>query len=196
MSTFTAALVKSTKETNSKKPLDTIRLQHPQEGKDFTVDFVNNDGKTVCNLSKNTFEKMNFLYQHMKFHSDGDWKIFFTLRPKTFTIDKEAKVVNSMEPPLRWALTRKRTRRALLVDDIDSKVHKGPIMEVHDPADLEGEENLLVLKYGDHTYFPEPNVTQRHIQAEESEGRSEVCFKFDLNQTPPMDMEAEDLSHR
>ncbi|CAH1436064.1 unnamed protein product [Lactuca virosa] len=196
MSTFTAALVKPTKETKSKKSLDTrkIRLQHPQEGKDFTLDFVNSDGKTVCNLCKNTFGKMNFLYQHMKVHSDGDWKIFFTSRPETVTIDKEANVVNSMDPPLRWALTRKRTRRALRVDDNDLKVYKVPIMdEVHDPADLEGAENLLVVRYGDNTYFPEPSVTQRQIQAEESEGRSKVCFKFDLNQTPPMDMEAEDL---
>ncbi|CAI9271095.1 unnamed protein product [Lactuca saligna] len=192
-STFTAALLKPIKETKSKKLLDTIRLQHPQEGKDFTMNFVNNDGKIVCNLCKNTYEKMNALYQHMKFHFDGDWKIFFTSQPKTVTVDKEAKVVNSMEPPLRWALTRKRTRRALLVDDIDSKVYKGPIMEVHDPTDLEGAENLLVLGYGDHTYFPEPSVTQRQIHAEESEGGSKVCFKFDLNQTPPMDMEAEDL---
>ncbi|CAH1432727.1 unnamed protein product [Lactuca virosa] len=95
-SNSTAALVKPTKETKSKKPLDMrkIRLQHPQQGKDFTVDFVNDDGKTVCNLCKKTFEKMEFLYGHMEGHSDGDWKTFFTV-PKTPTV---IKVADSMLP--------------------------------------------------------------------------------------------------
>lgn len=188
-SNSTAALVKPTKETKSKKPLDMrkIRLQHPQQAKDFTVDFVNDDGKTVCNLCKNTFETMEFLYVHMEGHSDGDWKTFFTV-PKIPTVIKMADY--SMLPPvLRWKLTRKRGRHASSCKLPSMKKRVG-LKEVDHDQDLEALE--LELRLGRQS-ITQPSEILRQIQADqESKGRREVVFKFDLNQTPPMDMQEED----
>ncbi|KAI3782072.1 hypothetical protein L2E82_12104 [Cichorium intybus] len=164
----------STKEANSKKskkPLDTrkIRLQHPQAGKDIDVVLVNHEGEPVCNLCEKTFVTMKSLYDHMMGHSDGDWKAFFAPPPATTTFDNEAKVVDSMEPPIRWKMTGKRGRSAVAADHNDVKASKVPNMG-----------------YG-RSSIAEPSVRQRQIQAEETEGRAEG-FKLDLNHPPTMDV--------
>ncbi|KAI3782074.1 hypothetical protein L2E82_12106 [Cichorium intybus] len=119
----------SKKEANSKnsnQPPDTrkIRLQHPQAGKDIDVNFENGEGEPVCNLCEKTFVTMKSLYDHMLGHSDDDWKAFFAPPPTTPTFDNEARVVDSMEPPIRWRMTGKRGRPALAVDQNDVKASK------------------------------------------------------------------------
>ncbi|KAI3495370.1 hypothetical protein L1887_37700 [Cichorium endivia] len=181
----------SKKSKKFKKSLDTrkIRLQH-QEGKQFVVDYVNDEGKPVCSLCENTFITMKSLYDHLTGHSDGDWKTFFAPQPKsTPTVDNEAMVVDSMEPPLRWKLTCKRS--ALRVDSDAVKAYKIPFMRKPlglmkaDDRDLEAASTLVELCQ-DRTSIAEPCVA-RQIRDEESEERL-VVFEYDLNQPPPTDM--------
>ncbi|KAI3710137.1 hypothetical protein L2E82_39911 [Cichorium intybus] len=194
----TASPIKPTKDAmskkskKSKKSLDTrkIRLQHPQEGKEFVVDYVNDEGKPECSLCEKTFVTMKSLYDHLTGHSDGDWKTFFAPQPKsTPTVDNEAKVVDSMEPPLRWKLTCKRS--ALRVDSDAVKAYKIPFMRKHlglmkaDDRDLEAG-NTPVELCQDRPSIAEPSVA-RQIQAEQPEDRV-VVFEYDLNQPPPADM--------
>ncbi|CAI9298283.1 unnamed protein product [Lactuca saligna] len=189
----TAALVKPTKETKFKKPpnMRKIRLQHPQQGKDFTVDFVNDDGKAVCSLCKNTFEKMESLYGHMmEDHSDGDWKTFFTV-PKTPTV---IKVADSMlTPVLRWKLTQKRGCHPSSCKLPSMRKRVGLKTVDHDQG-LEAENTHLELEVtlGRSSITQTSEILRQIPVDQESKGRREVVFNFDLNQTPPMDMQEED----
>ncbi|PWA35094.1 zinc finger C2H2-type/integrase DNA-binding domain-containing protein [Artemisia annua] len=109
----------ATRYDETKKLTDTFKKRkvHVEKRKNLVISFVNSQCKPACPLCRENCVSNKFLYQHMAFHTDKDWKRF-TRSLNTHNVNKsgqdhnhDAKVVDLSKCLFGWDVkTRKRSR--------------------------------------------------------------------------------------
>ncbi|PWA96433.1 zinc finger C2H2-type/integrase DNA-binding domain-containing protein [Artemisia annua] len=123
----------ATRYDETMKPTDTFKKRkvHVEKRKNMLMSFVNSQGKPACPLCRENCVSNKFLYLHMAFHTDKDWKRF-TRSLNTHNVNKsgqdhnhDAKVVDLSKCLFGWDVkTRKRSRLGSSVAGV--KVNKVP----------------------------------------------------------------------
>ena len=153
----------ATRYDEIKKPFKKRKV-HVEKRKNLLMSFVNSLGKPACPLCRENFVSNKFLYQHMVFHTDKDWKRF-TRSLNTHNVNKsaedhnhDAKVVDLSKCLFGWDVkTGKRGRLGSTVADV--KVNKVPnakyylglgTFDLGEVDDIQEAAKILVLMARDH----------------------------------------------
>ncbi|PWA53974.1 zinc finger C2H2-type/integrase DNA-binding domain-containing protein [Artemisia annua] len=191
-----------TKKLNFKK-----RKAHMEKRKKLLMSFVNSEGKLACPLCRENCVSKKFLYQHVVFHTDKDWKRF-RRSLNTHNVNKsgedhnhDVKVVNLSKCLYGWDVkTGKRGRLGSTVADV--KVNKVPnakyylglgtfnLEEVDE--DIQEAAKILVFMARDHQV---KSKTSMAIQREEEADKCLMCLDDPVS--PPMaesGMQVEELA--
>ncbi|KAK1431049.1 hypothetical protein QVD17_14249 [Tagetes erecta] len=171
VSTTTTARPKRAMATNFKKVEEPTNTKpngqhHRQVNNDFTVGFVNNEGKLVCSLCLEDFESMKELYSHLRGHLYEDVKKFFTSISNMRNKVRDMEVVDRTEVNdhqdlneaanalMHWA-NAYRSMAEITKTDKDVNVN---VVE-----DLFEAETSLMLCGGDHRSMGETSMKHQEV---------------------------------